>query len=276
MYYLNKFVGFLSSPLMLILIALSIGFYSVWKGRLRLGLFFVFSSVVCLVLFSMPIMRVLFGIPLEKEFLVDGRVPMVETFPNADAIVVLGGGMGSNLELSPYAEMAAFADRVWQGARLWKAGKAPKIVATGINPKDGNLGLLKDFGVPAENIVFLEARNTEEEAKVVRKQLLRSGKSMGGEVVKNESCANPIKDHSASKSKILLVTSAWHMKRARLMFEKYAPDVEVVCAPADFEYSIMRYRSLGLYDFMPNAEALLKNSIAVHEWIGLIGYNFFR
>jgi hypothetical protein len=32
------------------------------------------------------------------------------------------------------------------------------------------------------------------------------------------------------------------MKRARLMFEKYAKGVEVVCAPADFEMSMATER----------------------------------
>lgn len=249
MYVLNKIVGWISSPLAVAIIIAVLGIALVIKGKRRMGGWIFSGVVVWICIWSMPVMRLVVGNPLEREFLVDGRVPMVETFPNADAIVVLGGGMGSNLELSPYAEMAAFADRVWQGARLWKAGKAPKIVATGINPKDGNLGLLKDFGVPVENIVFLEARNTEEEAKVVRKTI---------------------------RSKILLVTSAWHMKRARLMFEKYAPELEVICAPADFEYSMMKYKKWEISDFLPDTMALLRNSIALHEWIGLIGYKFFR
>lgn len=249
MYVLNKIVGWISSPLAAAIIIAVLGIALVIKGKRRMGAWIFSGVVVWICIWSMPVMRLVVGKPLEREFLVDGRVPMVETFPNAEAIVVLGGGMGSNLELSPYAEMAAFADRVWQGARLWKAGKAPKIVATGFNPKESNLGLLKDFGVSENNIAFLEARNTEEESKAVKALGLK---------------------------KILLVTSAWHMKRARLMFEKYAPEVEVVCAPADFEYSMITKRSLEFKDFFPDSVAFLSNSIAIHEWIGLIGYEIFR
>jgi uncharacterized SAM-binding protein YcdF (DUF218 family) len=73
--------------------------------------------------------------------------------------------------------------------------------------------------------------------------------------------------------KILLVTSAWHMKRARMMFEKYAKGVEVVCAPADFEMSMAARKG---WSVLPDAYSLYLNSAAVHEWVGLIGYWIFR
>ena len=78
------------------------------------------------------------------------------------------------------------------------------------------------------------------------------------------------------RPKILLVTSAWHMKRASLMFEKYAPSVEVVCAPADFENSIVAERPFSLSDFLPDPGAFMGNSVALHEWVGIVGYKLFR
>ena len=176
------------------------------------------------------------GVPLEREFLVDGKVPAVEAFPEADAIVLLGGSMGVETNLSPYAEMWTSADRVWQAARLYRAGKANKIIATGNGAVDTTLPLLLD----------MDAVNTEEEAKGI---------------VRNE-CR-----------KILLVTSAWHMKRARLMFEKYAPEVDVVCAPADFENSMTARRGISL---IPDFNVFALNSVALHEWVGIVGYKVFR
>ena len=189
------------------------------------------------------------GVPLEREFLVDGKVPMVESFPEAGAIVLLGGSMGAETNLSSYAEMWSGADRVWQAARLYKAGKAQQVIATGNGARDSTLPLLKDFGVPSECVLFHDALNTEEEAKNVN--------AMG-------------------YKRILLVTSAWHMKRARLMFEKYAPDIEVVCAPADFENSIVAARPFSFSDFLPDPGAFMGNSVALHEWVGIMGYKLFR
>ena len=249
MYYLNKIVGAITNPLSLAMLSAVVGLSFAVRGRKRLGLTLIGCSVAWLWLWATPIMTLLVGAPLEREFLVDGRVPMVETFPAADAIMLLGGGMGADTNFSPYAEMSARADRVWQAARLYKAGKASKIISTGFSPQDSTLPLLRDFGLANESVLFFEARNTEEEAKVVEKFCCM---------------------------KILLVTSAWHMKRARLMFKKYAPNVEVVCAPADFESSL-KVKNPFLFDmFLPNVDILALNTATMHEWIGIVGYKVFR
>ena len=215
------------------------------------------ATIVWLWLWMTPLMTWIVGAPLEREFLSDGRVPAVESFPNADAIVLLGGSMGEEASLSSYAEMWASADRVWQAARLWKAGKASRIIATGDEARESTLGLLKDFGVDEKCVEFLDARNTEEEAKVVGKIVFNAEKQRGRE----------------AESKILLVTSAWHMKRARMMFEKYAKGVEVVCAPADFEMSMAARKG---WSVLPDAYSLHLNSVAVHEWVGIVGYGVMR
>ena len=260
MYYLNKIVGFLISPIgiaiaggILVLICAKlkkVGFAK-WIGGV---------TVIWLWLWMTPVMTRFVGAPLEREFLVGGRVSAVESFPKADAIVVLGGSMGSDTNLSGYAEMWTSADRVWQAARLWKAGKAPRIIATGDGARESTLGLLKDFGVDEKCVEFLDARNTEEEARVVGEVVFNAEKQRGRE----------------AESKILLVTSAWHMKRARMMFEKYAKSVEVVCAPADFENSFKAAAPFSFRELLPDTYSFHLNSVAFHEWIGIIGYKFLR
>ena len=226
-----------------------------------------------------PSMTWVVGVPLEHEFLVDGKVPTVDTFPKADAIVLLGGSMGAETNLSSYAEMWSGADRVWQAARLYKAGKAPKVIATGNHAVDSTLGLLLDFGVAKDDINFMDARNTEEEAKGIRKILVREEREKGSGGVRelgveaSNSHSHPPKNSSAARQKVLLVTSAWHMKRARMMFEKYAPDIEVVCAPADFENTMTAKRGFSI---IPDFNVFSLNSVALHEWVGIIGYALFR
>ena len=249
MYHINKIVGFVASPIGGVIAGLICVLICAKLKRRRLVKWIGGLTVIWLWLWMTPIMTWVVGVPLEREFLVDGRVPMVETFPKADAIVLLGGAMGIETNLSSYAEMWPGADRVWQTARLYKTGKAQQVIATGNGARDSTLPLLKDFGVPSECVVFHDARNTEEEAKNVNK--------MG-------------------YKRILLVTSAWHMKRARLMFKKYAPDVDVVCAPADFENSIVAARPFSFTDFLPDPGAFMGNSVALHEWVGIVGYKLFR
>ena len=169
MYYLNKIIGFLISPIGIAIIGLVIAVVCAKLKRVRLAKWIGGVTVAWLWIWMTPLMTWIVGAPLEREFLICGRVPAVESFPEADAIVVLGGSMGSDTNLSGYAEMLTSADRVWQAARLWKAGKAPKIIATGDGAKERTLGLLKDFGVDEKCVEFLDARNTEEEAKGVER-----------------------------------------------------------------------------------------------------------
>ena len=249
MYYINKIVGFLVSPIGGVIAGGVLVFLCAKREHRRAAKWIGGITVAWLWLWMTPIMTWVVGVPLEREFLVDGRVPMVETFPNADAIVLLGGSMEIETNMSSYAEMWGSADRVWQAVRLYKTEKAPKIVATGDYAKDTTLPLLKDFGVGEDAVSFVDARTTEEEAKGLEK---------------------------LGYKKILLVTSAWHMKRARMMFKKYAPEIEVICAPADFENSIVAARPFSFADFLPDPGAFMGNSVALHEWVGIVGYKLFR
>ena len=249
MYYINKIVGFIVSPIGGVIAGLLCSWAFSLLGRKRVAKWVGCLTVAWLWLWMTPVMTWIVGVPLEKEFLVDGKVPMVETFPEVDAIVLLGGSMGIETNLSQYAEMSAGADRVWQAARLYRAEKATKIIATGNYAIDTTLPLLLDFGVAREDVSFLDARNTEDEAKGIAKK---------------------------GVDKILLVTSAWHMKRARLMFEKYAPEIEVVCAPADFENTFTVEKTPLFKMLLPDPNVFMLNSVAFHEWVGIVGDGVFR
>ncbi len=249
MYYINKIIGCVVSPVGLAIIGGAGALICARLKRQRVAKWLGWAAFVWLWLWMTPIMTWVVGVPLEREFLVDGRVPTVETFPAADAIILLGGGMGADTNHNSYAEMSSGADRVWQAARLFKAEKAPVIVATGFYPQDTTLPLLRDFGLAEDCVSFLEARNTEEEAKGIAEK---------------------------GYKKVLLVTSAWHMKRARLMFEKYAPGIEVVCAPADFEHTMMAENLFSPKAILPDVNAFYLNSTAFHEWVGIVGYKLLR
>ena len=246
MYYINKIIGCVVSPVGLAIIGGAGALICARLKRQRVAKWLGWAAFVWLWLWMTPIMTWVVGVPLEREFLVDGRVPTVETFPAADAIILLGGGMGADTNHNSYAEMSSGADRVWQAARLFKAGKASKIIATGDYAKDTTLPLLKEFGVG------------EEDSRKERKERKEDSRAEGGE------------------GKILLVTSAWHMKRARLMFEKYAPEIEVVCAPADFENTFMAEKTPLLKMLLPDPYVFYLNSVAFHEWVGIVGYKVFR
>ena len=249
MYYIHKIVGFLVSPIGIAIFGGLLALLFAKRAHRRAAKWLGGLTVAWLWLWMTPIMTWVVGVPLEREFLVDGKVPLVESFPEADAIVLLGGSMGIETNMSSYAEMATSADRVWQAARLYRAEKATKIIATGNYAIDTTLPLLLDFSVAKDDVSFLDARNTEDEAKGIAKK---------------------------GVDKILLVTSAWHMKRARLMFEKYAPEIEVVCAPADFENTFTAEKTSVFKMLLPDPNVFMLNSVAFHEWVGIVGYGVFR
>ena len=68
--------------------------------------------------------------------------------------------------------------------------------------------------------------------------------------------------------KIILVTSALHMRRSVQCFER--GDFEIIPAPVDY---IFGKEPLNILDFLPNAGALSNNFYAIHEWIGLVYYS---
>lgn len=281
MYYINKIIGWALSPLGLLFLGLALSWgmrllsrcfrsydqkvevdetghfnarpVGMTKGERRCltaSRWFLICSCLWIWLWSTPLMSWLVGSSLEREFLVEGKVPTIESIPKAEAIVLLGGGMGGDTNICEYAEMWTSADRVWQAARLYKAGKAPKIYASGGHVEMTTSGLLQDLGVPREAIVFLEdPRNTEEEAKAAA---------------------------GRDEKKVLLVTSAWHMKRAKLMFEKYAPEVEAIPAPADWEATYKGARMDWWSVLLPRSENLMWNEVWFHEWLGIIGYKWLR
>lgn len=212
-------------------------------------------AVTLLWVFSCGWMVRVIGVGLERLY---PPVAMSEV-PQADAIVILGGGMWANPTASPYAEMFGAADRVWHAARLWKARKAPIVMASGTNEVCSTKPFLLDLGVP-ESAIRIEnaSRNTEENAKFVARVLSTSQTSQ------------------VSKPRILLVTSAWHMRRAKLMFERYAPGLEIIAAPCDHEALLANAEPIEVKDFFPGADSLSRNSYMVKEIIGYWGYRLLR
>ena len=262
MFYVNRIVGWCLSPLGVLFLGLAFAWLirsrriSVWIAGLVLGVTWLLGC---------GITTRLIGLPLEVDEVDES------TLPSADAIVLLGGGMGVH-EKCGRMEMYSSADRVWMAARLYKAGKAPVMFVTGTNNVLSTTGLLVDFGVPTNALRYLDAaRNTEEEARALVEVL-----SPSRTVDRSLHCSPTPSNFASNKPKVLLVTSAWHMKRAKMMFEKYAPGLEVVAAPTDYEMHAAVERPIGFGDFLPGAETMSRNGYALKEWVARFGYWAFR
>jgi len=253
MYYVNKIVGWALSPIGVLFLGLVFGallcaFGSKLGGAWRkAGKWVLALAVAQAWIFGCGVTTRIVGVPLEGA----ERESSAKSLPCADAIVLLGGGMGIH-EKCGRAEIYGGADRVWMAARAFKAGKAPFMTVSG-GGAEGEIAFLADFGVDTNRIVKLEnARNTEEEARMIAKELSASASS-------------------SARKKVLLVTSAWHMPRAKMLFERAGLDV--VPAPTDYEMHAAAEAPLRAGDFFPNAEALVRNSYAVKEWVARALYS---
>lgn len=306
---INRTITFLTSPLAVSMGLLVVGLVLAWRWR-RIGLGVMGSGLVWLYVMSTGAMYWVLGLGLEREF----PPARVETLPIADAVVVLGGGVGGNTNTVCYTELFGAADRVVQAARIWKAGKAPVVITSGSGEMYASLPLLKELGVP-ESAVLVEnaARNTEENARFVvdyvkARHLSPPLQGQPSQPVTEDSrqptadstndgrrlttlstsqpsqlqtsnlkpeTSNLKPQTSNSLPRILLVTSAWHMRRSLLMFRKYAPGVEVVPAACDYEATIWSDR-FKLTAFLPDAMSLLSNSYMLKEYVGYWGYRLLR
>lgn len=265
MYYINKIVGWVLSPLGVLFLGLGFAWLLGAIGKRRngkIGCRLITASkwmagcvLVLTWILGCGITTRVIGVSLESEWSKEGRRHgEYLDLPSADAIVVLGGGVGLHKKCGA-PEMFGAADRVWQGAKLYKAGKAPIVVVSGSDVMNSTAPILRDFGVPEEAMRgFSSARNTEEESKMIYASL-----SSGVQ---------------GSKPRILLVTSAWHMRRAKLLFDRAGFDV--IPAPTDFEMSCAMEQPIKVEDFFPSADTLMRNSYAIREWVGSIGYRLLR
>ena len=70
-------------------------------------------------------------------------------------------------------------------------------------------------------------------------------------------------------NRIILVTSAFHMKRSVAIFKKLG--LEVIPFPTDY-----RALNMGMnFDaFVPSTGALDTTTLAIKEWIGIIAYEW--
>ena len=216
----------------------------------------------------------------------------VERVQEAEAIVVLSGMLQDRKD-APLGEWSDAVDRFEGGLDLFKARKAPILIFTG-----GHVPWLPDarpegevlkeravnLGVPENKIQITgKVGNTEAEASAVKELLenLKVREVEGGKRDNKQLTTNrqqPTKSVGSGqlavggKPSIILVTSAFHMPRAKMLFERQGFEVEPF--PVDFQNSD-RPRTTIL-SFVPSAQALAKSETAMREGIGILYYSVIK
>ena len=188
-----------------------------------------------------------------------------EGTPQAEVMVVLGGGTESADAPRPMTEINSAGDRVLYAAKLYKEGAAPNILLSG-----GNLGfstsrgdtpaqemqdLLVLTGIPQE-VIWLQSKsqNTYEDALYSSRILRENG-----------------------FEEIILITSAMHMPRAKALFEEQG--ISVIPAPVDFTVTEQGWENTfspnwqeALIYLLPNEGSLGLTTNVLKEYLGMFIY----
>lgn len=166
---------------------------------------------------------------------------------SAEAIVILGGG---NYHAAPEYGAdtvdAVSLERLRYGARLARQTGLP-VAVTGGAPGGG----------------MPEAEAMREVLATDFRITTRWVESSSRDTAENAARLAPILKQ-AGITRIILVTHAWHMRRARTVFEKQG--LAVVPGPTRFTTEAPN----SSYRWLPVASALHGSQIALHEWLGIL------
>lgn len=254
--YLHKILPVFLLPLGIVLLLVS-------AGMLLRRRALIWTGIVLLWLGSTPLVSQRMIRAVEGGAV---RASASDALP-ADAIVVLSGGRIVAPGAAAISEWGE-ANRFFGGVELFKASKAPLLIFTGgrlpWEPETARTEgevlaeYAKNFGVPAECMVTTGAvENTAEEAVAVAALLSERRRK--------------VVDRPKAL-RVLLVTSAFHMARARHLFERAG--VKVIPFPVDFQVELSR--AVTIIDFLPSASALRQTELAWREMYGQLYYAVAR
>ncbi len=255
--FLSKLLPLFIYPLGFACLLLFIALIMAWKYPRRAAIPTGLALIV-LLLASNGWMEKLVIKSLEWE-----NLPQSE-LPTAEAIVILGGGVRPTSPPRAFVEVNEAGDRVIYGAKLYQDQKAPLIITSGgrVDWRGGGdqsestdmATLLELFGVPKTAILEDKTSlNTYENAVNVQKILTEK-----------------------KINKVLLVTSAMHMKRSLLIFQKLG--MNVIPAPTDFlvtQQSLQEPSISGeaiALNLLPDSDRLEDLTKALKEYLGIFIY----
>ena len=261
--YLSKVLPYLVYPAGVLSILFLIGliFCRSAKAKNRILLICLLFILIC-------------GNKLPGDYLIhrlEMTYPAYDGVEKADAIVVLGGGTVTKSTPRQIVEVNGAGDRIIYAAQLYREGAAEKLLLGGsyIAWRDGEVPtetgvsspasemaeLMRMFDIPEEALLIQDrSLNTAEEAEEDAKMLRALG-----------------------LNKIILVSSATHMRRAVPLFEKQG--LEVIPAPTDYSFSDqeweneLRFNAATAYSFIiPSISNINSLQNALKEYLGYAVY----
>lgn len=239
----NLVAAALLPPLLLVLF-LATGLI-LHRRRPRLAMWLILLATTALYALSTPWV----GGLLQKSLEISSPLSPAQ-LQTADAIVVLSGGRRINaVEYGSDTLNGISLERLRYAAHLHRASGLP-ILASGGKPGGGTLSEGRIMQHILQSEYGISPRWVEDTALTTWDNARLS--------------APRLKQHNIQH--IVLVTHAWHLRRAVPLFESQGLKV----IPAGIQFSSIRIDSI--LDLLPTPAGLRDSSFALHEWLGILWY----
>ncbi len=216
------------------------------RSRQRVALVLISVGTSALLVFSIPFV----GSLLDRSLAIEPSAgPM-----RPEYVVVLSGGYqtGARPELDVLTPDTI--QRVIMGVLVWRDAPLARMVMTGAVPKRG-----RDLGRITELMAMAAISRGVPPSAIIRETMARNTREHPGRVL-----ALP---GVGSRTRIALVTSSVHERRALIEFRRYFAQVEARPVPD------ARVRSVETWtDLLPQNDGLFESTAAIQEWIGILWY----
>jgi uncharacterized SAM-binding protein YcdF (DUF218 family) len=247
---MSRLISLLFLPPLSIILLLIVGVL-LWRKWRRLSFFIITVATFLFVTLTTPIVPSLALRWIESSA---AALPLNNSIPAADAIVVLGAGIYNHApEYGEDTVKNSALERLRYAARLYRLTKKAVLLSGGGTGQSGSTEaevmrkvLVEDFSVPVR---WLEQKsiNTDQNARESAEILF------------------PMRI-----KKIYLITHAAHMRRAIYSFEK----VGFAVVPAPMGFLTTSEELSNWRNWLPSHAGLDLSYIAVHELIGILWYRW--
>ena len=241
MIYINKILPIIVSPLGFIIFLL---FWGIIKKKILPMLI----AWALLILISLPIVSSHLTKLLEQDYTPVSPIDITA----ADTVVVLSGMIRAIKQTEGFKyEFTDSIDRIFAGIQILNLNKAKKIILTqgklpwslGVSEGEFLADFIQSQGIDPRKILLTEiVQNTNDEAIAISKMLPKN-------------------------SKVILVTSAFHMPRAETVFRNQS--LNVIPYAVDFRQSA---KKMSVLDFLPQAKAFYESNFFFRELVGRAYY----
>jgi uncharacterized SAM-binding protein YcdF (DUF218 family) len=233
-------LSMLLNPAFWVVLFLGIAIFREWKRRrwislVGTGLIFLFFT----------------GPPKAIIYYWERAFPSLEVDDSLQGlpILVLGAGGTPEEGLNPVHQLDKSPTfRVLEGIRVWQRSSSSTLIMSSagregyISQAEIYVEAAKELGVPADRLAIVPTpKTTYEEAVHFREKF-------------------------PQVSRIILVTSAMHMRRAKTLFE--AQGIEVIPAPCNF--TVLRHPDDSFRLPWPSSEGLVLWGMVLHEVVGMV------